>query len=154
MNDNVKTLLWLNTGNFATIYTQHARGVANSYEVTDAQPVPGNNYYRLKSVSNDGRVDYSHVIVVNFKNSGTAILNTYPNPFTDHANISLVTDKDQLINTIVFDFNGRLIKKQSANYSKGNVLIEIKELQKLSKEIYLIKVMYGDFNERIKMIKK
>ncbi len=142
------------SGNYTTIYTQQARGIANAYEITDAQPLTGNNYYRLKSVNNDGRVEYSHVIVVNFKNAGTAILNTFPNPFTNQANISLVNDKDQLITTIIFDLNGRLIKKQSANYSKGNVLIEIKELQKLSKGMYLIQVMYGDYSERIKMIKK
>ncbi len=52
-----------------------------TYNFIDQQVVTGSNYYRLKTVEQDGKIAYSDVIIVNLK-SGIKV-NVYPNPVTD-----------------------------------------------------------------------
>ncbi len=141
-------------GNFEMISHQAAKGVAALYDVTDVNPLSGNNYYRLKSISHDGHVDYSNVINIIFKINSLVLTSVYPNPFTDQINMSLLSEKDQLIATSLFDATGNLIKKQKAMYRKGNSNIKLKNLNTLADGIYFIRLSCELFNEQIKMIKK
>ena len=56
-------------GNAATI---------NNYNLPDRSPLAGSNYYRLKTVDRDGKMDYSTITVLNFGNDYSLLL--YPNP--------------------------------------------------------------------------
>jgi hypothetical protein len=51
---------------------------AGSYRFTDAQPLTGTSYYRLKQVDNNGAFTYSQVVPV--KRSPAAQVQVYPNP--------------------------------------------------------------------------
>lgn len=64
---------------FTTVGTVLSKNIAgtHSYSFTDAKPVAGNSYYRLKQRDNDGKFSYSDV--ANVKIDGIA-LNLYPNP--------------------------------------------------------------------------
>lgn len=65
---------------FASIGTVNANNFAgnNNYSFTDALPLSGVSFYRLKINDNDGRYKYSAVVSVNSKiGSGISI---YPNP--------------------------------------------------------------------------
>lgn len=52
------------------------------YRYTDASPLSGINYYRLKSIDIDGKYAYSNVKVVTFTSAST-IISVYPNPVED-----------------------------------------------------------------------
>lgn len=58
------------------------------YSFTDAMPVAGANYYRLKMVDLDGQFTYSKVAIVNFQAGGPSVVAAYPNPA--HSSFSLV----------------------------------------------------------------
>ncbi|KAI9449616.1 hypothetical protein F5148DRAFT_1291378 [Russula earlei] len=53
---------------------------AGSYSYTDAAPLTGPNYYRLKLVDKDGTFKYSNVVSVITGKSTTAVMGVYPNP--------------------------------------------------------------------------
>jgi hypothetical protein len=57
------------------------KGAAN-YEWTDEQPFEGNNYYRIQSVSRDGKINYT-VIVKVLMGKITGNISVYPNPISD-----------------------------------------------------------------------
>lgn len=60
--------------------------VATDYSYTDADPLPGQDYYRLQLVDDAGDDTYSTVKVVS-KSSDNGIT-IFPNPATDHINVS------------------------------------------------------------------
>jgi hypothetical protein len=75
--------------NWQTIGTLDASGsssMATDYSYTDAEPLPGQDYYRLQLVDDDGSDTYSTVRVVS-QSSGSGIT-IFPNPASDHINIS------------------------------------------------------------------
>jgi hypothetical protein len=53
-----------------------------NYQVTDAHPVEGYNYYRIKTVNLNGRTGYSNVVKV-FNGKGKQEVTIYPNPVPD-----------------------------------------------------------------------
>ncbi len=72
--------------NFSKINTTAAVAVNGgnaSYHVIDTDPFDGNNYYRVRSVSNDGSDSYSNIVKVNMKeNKPQPGMAVYPNPVT------------------------------------------------------------------------
>lgn len=70
---------WSNIG-FVNSKTQDGNSsVALSYDFTDARPMKGNNFYRLKQVSLNGQVKYSEIRVVNINEKGVGLF-AVPNP--------------------------------------------------------------------------
>lgn len=57
----------------------------NEYAFTDADPLPGRNYYRIRQTDYDGTVDYSSVVSVVAEQ---ATLRVFPNPATDRINVT------------------------------------------------------------------
>lgn len=48
----------------------------NRYKFTDNEPIPGDNYYRLKQVDYDSRFEYSKIVVIKRYN----VARVFPNP--------------------------------------------------------------------------
>lgn len=63
-----------------------ANGLVNEYAVTDVQPLPEVNYYRLKETTLSGQITYSEIIAVNFGKK--QMLQVYPNPAKDFVKLS------------------------------------------------------------------
>lgn len=61
---------------------------ATAYAATDAAPMAGLSYYRLRQVDLDGSVEYSPVVTMNLK-AGYAPISCYPNPATDRLTLDL-----------------------------------------------------------------
>lgn len=81
------------------------------YELNDAYPVGGLNYYRLKMVDRDGSYAYSDIKVVRFGNGGLLAL-SYPNPVSNE----LFIESTYLIGAQGFqisDVQGRLLLNES-----------------------------------------
>jgi hypothetical protein len=63
---------------FVAIGSMIVNKEAKTYSYNDLQPVPGNNYYRLKLIDSDGEINYSSIIQMQV--SASRDISIYPNP--------------------------------------------------------------------------
>ncbi len=70
-----------NGQSFSSIGNVDAKAAtSNTYSFSDAKPLPGVGYYRLKMMDKDGAFKYSDVVPVTNKSS--VVINVFPNPVT------------------------------------------------------------------------
>jgi hypothetical protein len=116
-----------------------SRAATNStnYSLVHNNPVFGINYYRLKTIDNDGKISYSEIRTVNFKLSGS--LTIYPNPAKDILHITFAAgsiNKSATISVITTD--GKIMyQKNIAKLSQTETL----DVSKLANGCYIIRVL-------------
>jgi Secretion system C-terminal sorting domain len=94
---------------------ENNRNTASKVEIfkaKDAQPVEGNNTYRLVTYMQDGIINYSETTTVTLRQP--AAIEIYPNPADDYATIQLGKVKNAT-NIDVFDNAGRLVRTVTVN---------------------------------------
>ncbi|MGN6196800.1 MAG: T9SS type A sorting domain-containing protein [Ginsengibacter sp.] len=121
---------------------------AGKYNWTDDQPVPGNNYYRIASVSKDGQITYSSIVKVMMGNSIQTI-SVFPNPLENgiihlqFSNQPAGTYSIRLINSI-----GEVILSKNINHN-GSSSRETIRCRNLNKGIYNLEIKKPDGNTEI-----
>lgn len=90
------------------------------FNYVDAAPLAGYNYYRLKTVTLDGKVKYSTIVVLLNKEESFELISIAPNPVQNTAILSLTTVKGGKIELNVSDVTGKVISKQSTVVIAGN----------------------------------
>jgi hypothetical protein len=114
----------------ATIASHGDSKELNNYSTVDADPLNGENLYRLHMIDRDGSSAYSSIRNVNFKLEPVVV---YPNPASDL--ISIKTDDWEKITSIqLTDSNGRTV------YKSG---------EKVESAIHVNKLRNGIYNVRI-----
>ena len=119
------------TGTVAAINTNSPN---ISYEYLDLNYVQGNNYYRLKTVDNDGHFAYSSIVLINVNEKGNSII-IYPNPVKDILFVNYKGGSKE-IKILVADATGRVVYQSKTmvnnplkipvrNLSKGEYIIRI-----------------------------
>lgn len=109
---------------------------ATTYTFTDATPVNGNNYYRLKIISNNGPVKYSEVVAVKIASSQSDIA-VYPNPVTNNViglqlnNLQKDRYTMQLINA-----GGQQVYSQIINHQGGSAAQNITMSKQAAPGVY------------------
>ena len=116
-----------------TVTAQVAHKKEASYRFTDASPLTGNNYYRLKMVDQDGTFSYSKTVMLSFS---PLALQISPNPAHGTANL-YISNAMEAFFIQVFDANGRPMRQFRT--TPGDTLFPI-DLSGLSKGVYTIKV--------------
>ncbi len=122
INVNKYEVLFSTDGvNFTTIADKQANASRN-YVYTHGSPVTGVNYYRLKTVDNDGRISYSEIRKVTFGKSGGVVI--YPNPASSIVNLSLSADMvNKSIKVSVIAADGKVVLQSNiANTSQTETL--------------------------------
>ena len=119
--------------NFAGIYTIIADAVRCSqpFDYTDANPLPGVNYYRLKMTDANGRISYSKIIALINGKKGFALMNIAPNPVTGKSFELNVTAASQAnMEVHVLDLMGRVVQKQKVMLVAGynSIKMNVSEL--------------------------
>jgi Bacterial Ig-like domain/Lamin Tail Domain/Secretion system C-terminal sorting domain len=120
---------------FSAIGKISAKGIASGYSLTDANPVTGNNFYRLKMVDQDGKFEYSRIVKVYF--SKQLIIHISPNPATTFVNINIENINTPVTVQLV-DLNGKLVKQQIISQGVQNSRLS---LTGLMKGLYTIKLI-------------
>jgi hypothetical protein len=118
--------------------------VTNSYTHTDALPVTGNNYYRIKQVSADGSMAYSNIVLVKIADvNGVTIT---PNPASNYINIyaKSAIKQIQLLNP-----NGSLLQAV-----KPNATFYRMQLSNIAAGEYFVRIETADGIVNQKFIKQ
>ncbi len=118
----------------------------NSYSFTDATPLKGNNFYRLKQVDNDGKFTYSKVVSANF--IATTLIKISPNPVRD---VLHITDLNAGVNTSLAVINsaGKIISKTSVRADSYDL-----DVRQLAKGIYYLRVEEGEKSSGYRFVKE
>jgi hypothetical protein len=108
--------------NFKTINDQNATATRclQGFDYTDATPLAGANYYRLKVTSTTGRSYYSTIVVLLNKEKGFELISVAPNPTKNIAILTLTSVKAGNINLVITDVIGKVVVKQTLNVIAGN----------------------------------
>jgi hypothetical protein len=100
-------------------------GLTANYQLTDVQPVNGNNYYRIKVIGKSGTISYTSIVVVNLS-KGIARIFIYPNPAKQHlfnlqfSNVDAGNYKLQ-----VYDGAGKLFVSKQIEHFGGSAAQQI-----------------------------
>jgi len=141
--------------NYTAITTIDAAGNSDTkktYEVTDAQPAAGKNFYRLKQTDIDGRVSLSDIEYTFFKQIKNDQLFIYPNPVKDHFQIN-VPDAQNNYAAVITNSIGQHVFSGTGTVIKINDDIS-KNITHIKPGIYFISLVNNDANYRGKFLKK
>ena len=108
--------------NFKAINTQTetAARCLQGFNYTDATPLAGANYYRLKISTPDGAFRHSNIVVILNKDRGFELISLAPNPVKDVATLSLTSAKAGRIELTIADIAGKILTKKSVEVIAGN----------------------------------
>jgi len=123
------------------VYGSGTTHTPQSYQLIDNQPMSGVNYYRLRQVDYDGRVQLSNIVEVQFIPAQRQGLALYPNPTTGAL---FVTAQHLKLNSLVdvFDMQGRRVHTAVVPGSTSSVQ-HLLDLSHLPKGIYTVRIWAG-----------
>ena len=101
--------------NFTQVYTTNATALrcAQPFDYTDAQPLAGINYYRLKMVDADGKITYSNTIALINASKGFELLSIAPNPVTKGIfKLNATAARQTKTEVVISDIQGRVVNRQ------------------------------------------
>jgi hypothetical protein len=136
--------------NFSFVASIKAAG-NKIYQFSD-ESLSATEFYRLKSIDNDGRYNYSSVVKIERTISAWKV-KVNPNPVFETLKLTIespVRDKAILILT---DLSGRQLIKENIGINSGKNSFEIPESSKFSKGTYLLSIYSSRGAETIKIIK-
>jgi len=112
-----------------------------NYSETDAQPLNGLSYYRLKQTDYDGASEtFAPANIQCITSEGNTML-LYPNPATQEVNIVVHLDKDYGAGSIrLSDMMGKTVQQMNVNLVKGENKFVSTDLNSLQGGTYLVTV--------------
>ena len=116
---------------------------AQGFSYTDAAPLAGINYYRLKTISPDGAFRYSMIVALINKDKGFELISVAPNPVKTNTVLSISTVKAGRMSIAVSDMTGKVVMTQNINVIAGNNPITM-NLATLGAGTYNIKVINAE----------
>lgn len=118
------------------------------YSFTDAEPIKGNNLYRIKSVETNGKVSYSAVARVDLNAKGIA-LTVAPNPSkATELGLQITNLPAGSYKVRIFNNNAQVVGEQLLKHSGGS-FSQTFPLNKLQSGMY-----YLELNGAVKMQKQ
>ena len=102
-----------------------------SYQLTHANPVTGNNYYRILQIDLNGKSSYSDTRMVKYTNP-LASIQVYPNPALANSSVQVQSNEVQLLR--LFNSSGQMVWQQQVYAG----LVKI-ALQPFAKGVYYLK---------------
>jgi hypothetical protein len=123
--------------NFTTIGTVSAvqAQCAHPFDFTDANPLSGINYYRLKTMDDNGTLKYSIVIALSNKQHGFELVGLYPTLVHSTAALSITATAKTSMEITITDALGRMIQKKQMVVAEGSTIVGV-DFSNLSSGVY------------------
>ncbi|MEP7170872.1 MAG: T9SS type A sorting domain-containing protein, partial [Bacteroidota bacterium] len=156
--DNAKEFIIEKTGNgqdFTEIAQLKASGNSTSllnYKCYDDKPSPGENFYRLKQVDNNGEISYSRIVSAKFL-AAAADFNIIPNPARDKVTIRFHAAENYPALIQVTNVQGKTVwsKQFIAEEGVNECLLNMNDL---ARGIYSVQLIVDDQNMVSKLVKE
>jgi hypothetical protein len=133
--------------NYTTVNTTTSTGKnigTTGYTWIDQNPAYGNNFYRVRSISTDGKYEYSERVLVEIIKGGSGLF-IYPNPVTNGKigiafnNMAGGIYKARLLNAL-----GQTVLEKQINHATGTSMENIRQDRVLVAGIYHLEVTAPD----------
>jgi hypothetical protein len=145
----------LDGSNFSALQRVEASGNSSTqknYTATDAKPIYGTNFYRLKMVDLDGRFTYSDIVAIKINNDSYNV-SVFPNPVQNELQIQIPSTVKAECTIQLRDISGKLIRQKTVQLN-NTLLSTSMNMEDLGKGLYMLVVQYGDIKETQKIIKQ
>ena len=91
----------------------------------------------------NGAVQYSKIIRVALTTGSENEITLQPNPVRDHLQINIHSNKDQVVDVLIYTITGQLVKTMNSKVKKGDDTITLTDLRDWAKGVYTVKVLSG-----------
>lgn len=129
--------------NFVSIGRMKAMNSKNiefTYVFNDDSPEEGINYYRLKQVDLNGKLEYSEVISIQMgNNERISVKNIYPNPTNGQLNVDIYSETETVLKLTLTDLLGKTIYEKKIETTKGLNVISISE-ERVPKGMFFVNI--------------
>lgn len=143
--------------NFSGIYSTNADAARclQPFDYSDAQPLPGMNYYRLKMVDMNGKISYSGIVALLNAARGLEIINIVPNPVTSGSfKLNIASAQGAALELVIVDMQGRVVSRLSIAVIAGYNSITV-NVNNLASGTYTISaIMAADKSKVFRFVKK
>jgi hypothetical protein len=136
------------------IGTVNGRGnstVLTKYSFTDALPLAGTNYYRLKQVDVNGQYNYSPVKYLTF--AWQWLVKLYPNPVQNYVVLEFNNDKEEKANIVIQSVLGNSVFATQQQLVVGLNHITLNQVQQLAAGTYMLVMQTTENTYRSKFVK-
>ncbi|HEY6505100.1 MAG TPA: T9SS type A sorting domain-containing protein [Chitinophagaceae bacterium] len=110
---------------FSTITTVNGQATSVLYNYTDNDLKNGINYYRLKMTDADGTVTYSRTVAIMNGVDGLLLTSLFPTIVSSSATLTVTASKEQKLDIIIIDMQGRVVGRQNYTVSEDNSNIQL-----------------------------
>lgn len=132
--------------NFELLARVSAVGNSNTeqqYDYTDANPIEGMNYYRLRIVDEDGQFEYSNIVRIAFKvNSYDQIGVLSSGVVWNKLNLVISSPVTQTASINLFDASGRMLMSTKADLQAG--ITTINRNVTMANGVYYCRIITGN----------
>jgi hypothetical protein len=143
-----------NSVTFTTINSATVTPVqcAAPFSFTDAQPLSGVNYYRVKVIDLDGAVSYSKIAAVRF--NGSEPIKVVPTIAVNDVKVFYESVTAGTSSWIVYDMAGRAVSKSNVNLVKGQNTITINVANLMKGQYQIVGNTEAGKTDAVKIIKQ
>lgn len=135
--------------NFSSIKSANPRGGNVTYNSLDENPVTGNNYYRIKSIDNTGRIKYSRIVKV-YVGKGKPAITVYPNPVTDDVITIAFSNVSPGVYTVkLYNAVGQFVFAKQITHTESSSSHTIRLDGKTAKAVYQLEVTSQEGNKNV-----
>lgn len=129
---------------FTNLQEVKAKGTqSNTYQVTDPNPAPGKNFYRLL-IHETAQTIYSNIVLVRNAKAGLVINKLYPNPVNQPMLIVELSAAQNYSGTInIVTLSGLSIMSRETHFKKGDMQLWL-PVDMLPEGQYFLSIRYGD----------
>ena len=127
--------------NLAVISSKWNESGSSSYEYLDLSPAPGENYYRIHRIEEEGSTKYSEVKRV-WINPQSFSYTVFPNPGSDQVEVKILAHKSRHIRMRLVSSLGIVHMQQMFALSEGLQIMPL-NLKALSPGIYFLELTDG-----------